>query len=60
MAGLKLVRAGPLTTVQDLGRRGHRADGVSLGGALDLMAARVANLLVGNSEEAALLEVSQN
>ena len=58
MAGLKLVRAGPLTTVQDLGRRGHRADGVSLGGALDLMAARVANLLVGNSEEAALLEVA--
>jgi len=44
--------------VQDLGRRGTRALGVAPGGALDLCAARVANLLVGNPIEAAVLEVA--
>jgi antagonist of KipI len=58
MAGLTIVRAGALTAVQDLGRAHHRRAGVSLGGALDLHAARVANLLVGNPETAALLEVT--
>lgn len=51
-----VVRAGMLTTVQDLGRRGHRASGVPLSGAMDALALRVANLLVGNSENDAALE----
>ncbi|MGH8094815.1 MAG: biotin-dependent carboxyltransferase family protein [Chthoniobacterales bacterium] len=58
MACLTIVRAGPQTTVQDLGRPNHRREGVSLGGALDRQAARVANLLVGNPETAALLEIT--
>jgi antagonist of KipI len=58
MASLTILRAGPLTTLQDLGRAAHRHEGVSLGGALDRHAARVANLLVGNEETAALLEIS--
>ena len=58
MARLTIVRAGPLMTVQDLGRPGHRREGVSLGGALDRQAARIANLLVGNPETAALLEIT--
>jgi antagonist of KipI len=53
---ITVVRAGMLTTVQDLGRRGHRAAGVPLGGAMDPMAARLTNLLVGNAEDAAVLE----
>lgn len=54
-----LVRsAGFLTSVQDLGRTGFRQSGVSLGGALDTHAMRVANALVGNPNEAAGLEVS--
>jgi len=57
MATLTILRAGPLTTVQDLGRVGHRHEGVSLGGALDRQAARLANLLVGNEETAGLLEL---
>ena len=44
------VRAGFLTSVQDLGRAGFREFGVSLGGALDPHALRVANLLAGNDE----------
>lgn len=51
-----VVRAGMLTTVQDLGRRGHRGDGVPLSGAMDPLALRVANALVGNPEGAAVLE----
>ncbi len=53
---MRIIRAGMLTTVQDLGRRGHRAAGVPLSGAMDAIALRVANLLVGNPENAAGLE----
>ncbi len=49
-------RVGMLTTVQDLGRSGHRAAGVPLAGAMDPFALRVANLLVGNPENAPALE----
>ena len=41
---------GPLTTVQDLGRPGHAAIGVSGSGALDRGSLRLANRLVGNPE----------
>lgn len=58
MGKIILLRAGPLTSVQDLGRARQRRAGVSVGGALDLCAGRVANLLVGNSEDAALLEIT--
>jgi len=47
---VSIIRAGMLTTVQDLGRTGHRAAGVPLCGAMDSFALRVANLLVGNPE----------
>ena len=49
-------RGGLQTTVQDLGRRGHRAAGVPLSGAMDPFALRVANSLVGNAEGLAALE----
>ncbi len=54
-----LVRsAGFLTSVQDTGRIGFRQSGVSLGGALDWHALRVANALVGNDQNAAGLEAT--
>ncbi|MCQ4083566.1 biotin-dependent carboxyltransferase family protein [Streptomyces sp. RB6PN25] len=53
-----VVRAGALTTVQDLGRRGHRHLGVPRAGALDLPAHRLANRLVGNPDHAATLETT--
>lgn len=55
---LRVERAGLLTTVQDLGRWGYQHHGVSTGGAMDPTALRVANLLVGNPEGAAGLEVT--
>ncbi len=53
---MTVIRAGVLTTVQDAGRPGHRAMGLPPGGAADAFALRVANLLVGNPEDAAALE----
>ena len=53
-----VTRAGFLTSVQDLGRTGFRQFGVSTSGALDSFALRVANLLVGNDEGAAGLEIT--
>lgn len=54
--GIEVIRAGMFTTVQDLGRNGHRAQGVVLSGAADPFALRLANLVVGNPETAAALE----
>ena len=56
---LIVTRAGFWTTIQDLGRIGFRQFGVSSGGALDLHALRIANLLAGNDENAAGLEFTQ-
>ncbi|MGW0704829.1 5-oxoprolinase subunit C family protein [Streptomyces sp. NPDC002643] len=57
---LVVVRAGALTTVQDLGRPGHAHLGVPRSGALDAPAAALVNRLVGNSVEAAVLETTLN
>ncbi|HEV7848586.1 MAG TPA: biotin-dependent carboxyltransferase family protein [Mycetocola sp.] len=58
MSALTVQVAGPLTTVQDLGRPGFAALGVSGSGALDRGALRLANRLVGNAEETAGLEIT--
>lgn len=55
-----VVRAGALTTVQDQGRPGHAHLGVPRSGALDGPAAALANRLVGNRAEAAVLETTLN
>lgn len=55
---MKVIRGGMLTTVQDLERPGLRAAGVPSGGAMDGWALRLANLLVGNAEQAAGLEMT--
>jgi biotin-dependent carboxylase-like uncharacterized protein len=56
MSGLSVVRAGPMTTVQDLGRYGHARIGVPVAGALDPVALAEANRAVGNPPAAAGLE----
>lgn len=53
---LRMLRPGPQTTVQDLGRLGFQALGVPSCGALDPVALRLANRLVGNEEGIAALE----
>jgi KipI family sensor histidine kinase inhibitor len=58
MPWLRVVRPGPLTTVQDLGRSGYARYGVSVCGAADSDALRCGNLLLGNLEGAAALEIT--
>lgn len=53
---LEVIAAGPMVTVQDLGRHGLRHQGVSAAGPMDAPAHRLANALVGNADGAALLE----
>ena len=55
---ITVVRPGPLTTSQDLGRPGYAHLGVPRSGALDQPALRRANALVGNAAEAAGLETT--
>ncbi|GIF24837.1 biotin-dependent carboxylase-like uncharacterized protein [Actinoplanes tereljensis] len=55
---ITVVRPGPLTTVQDLGRPGYAHLGVPRSGALDQPALRRANALVGNPATAAGLETT--
>ncbi|MGH8657880.1 MAG: biotin-dependent carboxyltransferase family protein [Gammaproteobacteria bacterium] len=55
---IAVIRAGLLTTVQDLGRRGYRQLGVGQGGALDPLALTVGNRLVGNEANTAALEIT--
>lgn len=47
-----------MTTVQDLGRWGHQATGVSVAGPMDRFSHRLASLLVGNEANAAGLEIT--
>jgi biotin-dependent carboxylase-like uncharacterized protein len=58
MSSLVVESPGLLTTVQDLGRVGYGALGVSPSGAADPVALRLGNLLVGNEPGAAALEMT--
>jgi KipI family sensor histidine kinase inhibitor len=55
--GIRVLRALPQVLIQDLGRPGYAALGVSLSGALDRESLRTANRLAGNDERAAGLEI---
>jgi len=58
VSSIRVVSPGFLTTVQDLGRFGWAHFGVSASGAADPLALRAGNLLVGNADNAAALEMT--
>ena len=58
MGVIEVVEPGVLTTVQDLGRHGYLRLGVPASGAMDLFALRAANILAGNPEGEACLEIT--
>jgi antagonist of KipI len=58
MNHIRVLSPGLQTTVQDLGRFGYAHFGVSASGAADALALRAANLLVGNAENAAAVEMT--
>ena len=56
--GIKFASGGFLTTVQDMGRTGYQESGMSVSGVMDQRSAAIANILVGNDENEAVLEVT--
>lgn len=54
---IEVLSIPPLTTVQDLGRHGHWFQGLGQAGVMDGLSHRIANLLLGNPETAATLEI---
>lgn len=55
---IKVTRPGACTTVQDLGRIGYQKFGIPVAGVMDEFAASVANFLVGNERNEAVLEIT--
>jgi len=54
---IDIEATGPLNTIQDLGRPGYRNIGVTACGAMDTLALSIGNILVGNTPQAAGIEV---
>lgn len=55
---IEVLRPGLLTTLQDLGRYGYQRYGVVVDGAMDELSHRIANLIVGNDDGEATLELT--
>lgn len=54
--GIRILKGGMLTTVQDLGRNGYQSQGFSVAGVMDIRSFKIANLLLDNPENEAVLE----
>ena len=54
--GIRVLKPGMLTTVQDLGRTGYQSQGFSVAGVMDVRSFKIANLLVDNPENEPVLE----
>jgi antagonist of KipI len=52
-----IQKSGILSTIQDLGRKGFRQLGINPNGAMDFRAVRLINILLGNDETEAVLEM---
>lgn len=55
---IKVLKAGFYDTIQDLGRFDFQEYGVPISGVMDVYSAKIANALVGNDENAAVLEIT--
>ncbi|KFM98538.1 biotin-dependent carboxyltransferase [Bacillus clarus] len=55
---VEILHAGMFTTIQDLGRYQYQQYGVPVSGAMDRVALRIINMLVGNEEDEAGLEIT--
>jgi biotin-dependent carboxylase-like uncharacterized protein len=58
MECFRVLSQGLFTTIQDIGRFGYESQGVPTSGAMDEFALRIANILVGNDENAPCLEIT--
>jgi antagonist of KipI len=57
---IKVLKSGMQTTIQDHGRNGFQAYGVSAGGSMSTFSSRLSNLLVGNEMHVPVLEIAQS
>jgi biotin-dependent carboxylase-like uncharacterized protein len=55
---LKVLKSGLYATVQDLGRFGYASSGVPVSGVMDQYSTRLANLLLNNDENDAVIEIA--
>lgn len=55
---ISVLKPGLLTTIQDIGRSCYQKYGVIVSGAMDTYAARLSNIIIGNSENEAVLEIT--
>lgn len=55
---LEILQSGLYTSIQDLGRFGYRNYGVPVSGIMDEYHAKLANHILGNNENAAVLEIT--
>jgi urea carboxylase len=58
MNNIKVITSGALTTVQDIGRYGYQKFGIPVAGVMDEYSYKIANYLVGNDENEAVLEMT--
>jgi antagonist of KipI len=58
MEVFRVLEPGPFTTIQDSGRYGYQQFGIPVSGALDTYSYLAANVLVGNPDNAAGLEIT--
>jgi len=58
MSVVKVVDPGIYTTIQDIGRYHYQKSGIPVNGAMDAFSCKVANILVGNSEDEACFEAT--
>lgn len=56
--GIRILKSGLLTTIQDAGRRGYQRYGMAVSGSVDVHSYIYANILVGNEPTEAVLEVT--
>ncbi|SPJ15847.1 putative hydrolase subunit [Burkholderiales bacterium] len=55
---VEVLKPGLFSSFQDLGRTGHQHLGISVSGAMDELSHRLANLVLGNDEREATLEIT--
>lgn len=55
---ISIIKPGLLSTIQDLGRHEYLAQAVPISGAMDTLAARIANKAVGNEDDKAVIELT--
>ncbi|MCQ9209629.1 5-oxoprolinase subunit C family protein [Granulicatella seriolae] len=56
--GIRILKAGLQTSIQDMGRMGYQSQGFGVSGVMDQRSFRLANLLLDNPENEAVIEFS--